>query len=68
MDQAFDVLNPGDAVDLLQCLVDLFGRVTGDLRDQIDPTIASISTIMVIVSSSLLVMAQVFGKSKDGSS
>ena len=38
------------------------------LRDQIDPTIASISTIMVIVSSSLLVMAQVFGKSKDGSS
>ncbi len=33
------------------------------LRDQIDPTIASISTIMVLVSSSLLVLAQVFGKS-----
>lgn len=34
------------------------------LRDQIDPTIASISTIMVLVSTSLLVMAQLFGKSK----
>jgi putative spermidine/putrescine transport system permease protein len=34
------------------------------LRDQIDPTIASISTIMVMVSTSLLVMAQMFGKSK----
>lgn len=33
------------------------------LRDQIDPTIASISTIMIIVSTSLLVLAQVFGKS-----
>jgi len=32
------------------------------LRDQIDPTIASISTIMVVVTSSLMVMAQVFGK------
>ncbi len=36
------------------------------LRDQIDPTIASISTIMVLVSTSLLVMAQVFGQNKDG--
>ena len=35
------------------------------LRDQIDPTIASISTIMVLVSTSLLVMAQVFGQNKD---
>ncbi len=34
------------------------------LRDQIDPTIASISTIMVLVTSSLMVLAQVFGKSK----
>mgnify|MGYP001826170546 CR=1 FL=1 len=34
------------------------------LRDQIDPTIASISTIMVLVSSSLLVRAQMFGQSK----
>lgn len=34
------------------------------LRDQIDPTIASISTIMVLVSTSLLVMAQVFGQDK----
>jgi len=32
------------------------------LRDQIDPTIASISTIMIVVSTSLLVAAQVFGK------
>lgn len=36
------------------------------LRDQIDPTIASISTIMVLVSSSLLVLAQMFGQNKDG--
>ncbi|MCP5082025.1 MAG: ABC transporter permease [Alphaproteobacteria bacterium] len=36
------------------------------LRDQIDPTIASISTIMVLVSTSLLVMAQMFGQNKDG--
>ncbi len=34
------------------------------LRDQIDPTIASISTILVLVSTSLLVLAQVFGKAK----
>jgi putative spermidine/putrescine transport system permease protein len=34
------------------------------LRDQIDPTIASISTIMVIISSTLLAVAQLFGKSK----
>ncbi len=36
------------------------------LRDQIDPTIASISTIMVLVTSFLMVMAQVFGKGKTG--
>lgn len=35
------------------------------LRDQIDPTIASISTIMVVISSSLLALAQVFGTSKE---
>lgn len=34
------------------------------LRDQIDPTIASISTIMILVTSSLMVLAQVFGKTK----
>ena len=34
------------------------------LRDQIDPTIASISTIMIIFSTFLLVIAQVFGQSK----
>jgi putative spermidine/putrescine transport system permease protein len=33
------------------------------LRDQIDPTIAAISTIMIVVSTSLLVLAQLFGKS-----
>ncbi len=32
------------------------------LRDQIDPTIAAISTIMVLISTTLLVLAQVFGK------
>jgi len=35
------------------------------LRDQIDPTIASISTIMIVISSALLVVAQLFGRSKD---
>ena len=35
------------------------------LRDQIDPTIAAISTIMILVSSTLLILAQVFGKARD---
>ncbi len=35
------------------------------LRDQIDPTIASISTIMILISTSLLVASQLFGKSKN---
>ncbi len=34
------------------------------LRDQIDPTIASISTLMIIVTSLLMVAAQLFGKSR----
>ena len=34
------------------------------LRDQIDPTIASISTIMIVVASIMMVLAQVFGRSK----
>lgn len=34
------------------------------LRDQIDPTIASISTIMIAISSSLIVLAQLFGKDR----
>ena len=37
------------------------------LRDQIDPTIASISTIMILITSGALVLAQVFGKSKSES-
>ena len=39
-------------------------RMFTALRDQIDPTIASISTILIAVSCTLLVLAQVFGKSK----
>jgi putative spermidine/putrescine transport system permease protein len=35
------------------------------LRDQIDPTIASISTIMVLVSSTLLIATQFIGKKRD---
>ncbi|CAJ2376505.1 MAG: ABC transporter permease [Gammaproteobacteria bacterium] len=35
------------------------------LRDQIDPTIAAISTVMIIITSAALVIAQVFGKSKE---
>ncbi len=34
------------------------------LRDQIDPTIASISTIMIVVSSSLLAATQLLGRSR----
>jgi putative spermidine/putrescine transport system permease protein len=34
------------------------------LRDQIDPTIATISTIMIVVSSLLLALAQLFGRPK----
>jgi len=34
------------------------------LRDQIDPTIASISTIMILITSGLMVLAQIFGKDK----
>ena len=32
------------------------------LRDQIDPTIASISTIMIIITSLLMALAQIFGR------
>ena len=35
------------------------------LRDQIDPTIAAISTILIIISTSLLVLVQLFGTKKD---
>ncbi|MBZ8117078.1 ABC transporter permease [Roseovarius sp. LXJ103] len=34
------------------------------LRDQIDPTIAAISTIMVLVTTVLMIVAQVFGTDK----
>ena len=37
------------------------------LRDQIDPTIASISTIMILVTTVLMVLAMTFGKAKDAS-
>lgn len=36
------------------------------LRDQIDPTIASISTIMIVVTSLMMVLAQVFGRGSSG--
>lgn len=35
------------------------------LRDQIDPTIASISTIMILITCGALLLAQLFGKSKN---
>ncbi len=34
------------------------------LRDQIDPTIAAISTIMILHSSALLALSQLFGKKR----
>jgi putative spermidine/putrescine transport system permease protein len=36
------------------------------LRDQIDPTIASISTIMIVVTTLMMVLAQVFGRGSSG--
>lgn len=35
------------------------------LRDQIDPTIASVSTIMILLTTFLLAMAQMFGRQRD---
>ena len=35
------------------------------LRDQIDPTIAAISTILIIISSGLLLLVQLFGSKKE---
>ena len=35
------------------------------LRDQIDPTIAAISTILIIISSVFLILTQTFGSPKD---
>jgi putative spermidine/putrescine transport system permease protein len=34
------------------------------LRDQIDPTIAAISTVMIVISSLLLALSQFFGRSR----
>ncbi|HUS53299.1 MAG TPA: ABC transporter permease [Thermohalobaculum sp.] len=34
------------------------------LRDQIDPTIASISTIMIVITSLLMTLAQLFGRAR----
>jgi putative spermidine/putrescine transport system permease protein len=36
------------------------------LRDQIDPTIAAISTIMILVTTALLAAAQMFGRRRRG--
>ncbi len=36
------------------------------LRDQIDPTIAAISTIMILVTTALLAAAQIFGRRREG--
>ena len=34
------------------------------LRDQIDPTIAAISTIMILVTTVMMVLAQIFGQAR----
>lgn len=34
------------------------------LRDQIDPTIAAISTVMIVISSILIALSQVLGRSQ----
>lgn len=40
-------------------------RMFNALRDQIDPTIASISTLLITISVVLLIAAQIFGKERD---
>ena len=35
------------------------------LRDQVDPTIAAISTIMIVVTSLLLALSQRFGRKRE---
>lgn len=37
------------------------------LRDQVDPTIAAISTVMIVISSLLLALSQLFGRAGDRS-
>lgn len=37
------------------------------LRDQIDPTIASISTIMILVTTGMMVLAQTVGRDRRNS-
>lgn len=39
-------------------------NMSNALREQIDPTIASISTIMIVATSIMMVLTQVFGRSK----
>jgi len=34
------------------------------LRDQIDPTVAAISTLMIVVTTVLLALSQLFGRSQ----
>lgn len=36
------------------------------LRDQIDPTIAAISTLMIVVTTGLLMLSQAYGRSREG--
>jgi putative spermidine/putrescine transport system permease protein len=40
----------------------IFARNTASLRDFIDPTIAAISTIMILVSTTLLLATQFLSK------
>ena len=40
-------------------------RMFNSLRDQIDPTIAAISTCLIVVSISLLMIGQYFGQQKE---
>jgi putative spermidine/putrescine transport system permease protein len=35
------------------------------LRDQIDPTIAAISSLMILVTTVLFALSQCFGKARD---
>ena len=40
-------------------------RMFNSLRDQIDPTIAAISTCLIVVSITLLMIGQYFGQQKE---
>jgi putative spermidine/putrescine transport system permease protein len=50
-------ISGGDNATLTRAMFDA-------LRDQIDPTIAAISTVMIVISSALVILTQLAGKQR----